>query len=82
MAQVAGAAALPGGAGQRGSDRLYRTDVDVGDHQPHARQAAGDQVAQERKPTGPILAACDLRAENLRCPLALTAPSSAYPCFT
>ena len=55
VAQVVGAAALPGRAGQGGADRVDQAAVGVGDDQPHPGQAAGGQRAQERQPAGAVL---------------------------
>ena len=64
-----GAAPLPGRAGQRGADRLHQPGVGVGDNQLHARQAAGDQAAQERQPPGAVLTRGDLQPEDLPLPI-------------
>ncbi|MBB6547063.1 hypothetical protein HD593_001858 [Nonomuraea rubra] len=60
-----GAAALPARARQGGADRLDQAAVRVGDDQLHPGQAAGDQAAQERQPTGAVLGRGDLQAEHL-----------------
>ena len=39
--------------------------VGVGDDEPHARQAAGPQRAQERRPEGAVLAVTDREPEHL-----------------
>ena len=64
IAQVVGAAALPGGAGKRGADRAHQAAVGVGDDQPDARQASGGQRPQECQPAGAVLVAGDVQAED------------------
>jgi hypothetical protein len=39
--------------------------VGVGDHQPHARKAAGPQAAQEGRPERPVLGVTHRQAEHL-----------------
>jgi hypothetical protein len=51
-----GAAALPAGAGEHGSDGLLQALVIIGDDQADAAQATGHEVAQEGGPAGTVLA--------------------------
>jgi len=57
-----GAAPLPRRSGQGGADRRGQTRVGVAGDESDAGQAAGDQVAQERQPTGAILSRSDVQA--------------------
>ena len=68
VALVVGPAALPGGAGQHGGDRVHQAGVGVGGDQLHAGQAAGDQAAQERQPARAVLGAGHVDAEDLPVP--------------
>jgi hypothetical protein len=58
-------AALDGGAGHGGLDRLSQAKVGVGDDQLHPGQPTGLQRAQERRPERPILAVAHAEAEHL-----------------
>ena len=60
-----GSASLPGGAGQRGADRLDQTAVGVAGDQGDPGQAAGGQVAEEPQPAGAVLGGGDVQAEDL-----------------
>ena len=65
IAQVVGAAPLPGRAGQGGADRVDQAAVGVGDDQPDPGQATGGQRSQERQPAGAVLVGGDVQAEDL-----------------
>ena len=52
---VMGAAPLPAGAGQGGTDRLDQTPVRVAGDQGDPRQAAGGQIPEEPEPAGAVL---------------------------
>jgi hypothetical protein len=65
IAHEMGTAPLPGGARQGRAHPVDQTNVGVGDHQPRARQTAGDQTPQEGKPTGAVFAGDDVEAQDL-----------------
>lgn len=57
---VVGAAALPGGTGDRGADRGHEPGVRVRGDQLDPSQAAGGQVAEERQPAGAVRKPCEV----------------------
>ena len=59
------ATALPGGAVKYRAHGLHQARVGVGDHQLHPAQPAGDEAAQEAEPSGAVLGADQLQAEDL-----------------
>ena len=68
-----GAAALPRGSGQVRRNGLDEPGVGIGGDQPHAAQAAGDQVGEEGVPRGRGLAGGHLHAEDFAVPVAVDA---------
>ncbi len=70
---VVGSAALPGRCGQGGADRGHQAGVGVAGDQRDPGQAAGDQVAEERQPAGPVLGGGDLDAQDLSVALGVDA---------
>ena len=64
VAQEVHGAALPGAAEHLG-DRLLQALVGVGDAEPHAVQAAGQETAQELAPEGLGLGLADVDADHL-----------------
>ncbi|OCQ85388.1 hypothetical protein A4260_11025 [Streptococcus pneumoniae] len=68
-----GSAALPGRCGQGGADRGHQAGVGVAGDQRDPGQAAGDQVAEERQPAGPVLGGGDLDAQDLSVALGVDA---------
>jgi site-specific DNA recombinase len=62
-------AALPARPLQDGGDRPHQPAVRVADHQPHPRQPARHQPAQELLPAGPLLARSDASPNTARSPV-------------
>ena len=65
VAHEVAAAALPSGARERGGDRVDQAGVRVGADQLHAGEAARDQAAHEREPSGPVLGGDHIEPERL-----------------
>jgi hypothetical protein len=70
------AAALPAAALEHPAHGLGQSDVGIGGHQPHARQAALFEAAQELTPQELTLAVTHLQAEQLTAAVSMDAPST------
>jgi hypothetical protein len=69
VAHVVGPAALPARADQRRGDGVDEAGVGVADDQRGARQASGDEAAQERQPPGAVFGGDHVEAEDLPVPV-------------
>jgi hypothetical protein len=68
VAEEVDPAALDGGAGHGGLDRLSEAEVGVGDDQLHPGQASGLQAPQELGPGGTVLAVAHPKPRTSRRP--------------
>ena len=66
-----GAAALPGRAGQGGTDRLDQPAVRVAGDELNSGQPAGGQIAEEPEPARAVLGGSDLQAQDLPVPVSI-----------